>query len=73
MIFLTNNDKPGVIGRMGTVLGQSAVNIAGMYLGRERQGGQALALILVDSPVRSEVMDLVRGIENVTSARLIRI
>src|SRR5439155_17516070 len=47
MIFFTNNDKPGVIGSIGTVLGKCNVNIAGMHLGRERQGGRALALLLV--------------------------
>ena len=73
MIFFTNNDKPGVIGKMGTILGQCQVNIAGMYLGRERQGGKALALLLVDNPVRQEVIDQVRQIENILSARVIRV
>jgi D-3-phosphoglycerate dehydrogenase len=73
MIFFTNNDKPGVIGKMGTILGQCNVNIAGMYLGRERQGGKALALLLVDNPVRQEVIDQVRQIDNILSARVIRV
>jgi D-3-phosphoglycerate dehydrogenase len=73
IIFFTNNDRPGVIGKIGTVLGQSNVNIAGMYLGRERQGGKALALLPVDNPVRPEVMEQVRKIENVLSARVIRV
>jgi D-3-phosphoglycerate dehydrogenase len=73
MIFFTNNDKPGVIGKMGTILGQCQVNIAGMHLGRERQGGKALALLLVDNPVRQEVVDQVRQIENILSARVIRV
>src|SRR5207249_10648509 len=51
MIFFTNNDKPGVIGGIGTVLGRCNVNIAGMHLGREHEGGRALALLLVDNPV----------------------
>src|SRR4029079_4253155 len=41
MIFFTNNDKPGVIGAIGNVLGKLNVNIAGMYLGREHEGGKA--------------------------------
>ncbi len=73
IIFFTNNDRPGVIGKIGTILGQSSVNIAGMYLGRERQGGKALALLLVDNPVRQEVIEQVRKIENVLSARVIRV
>ena len=39
MIYFTNNDKPGVIGNIGTILGKSRVNIAGMQLGREKEGG----------------------------------
>lgn len=73
MIFFTNNDKPGVIGKMGSVLGQFNVNIAGMYLGRERQGGEALAVLLVDNPVRQDVIDQVRKIDNILSARVIRV
>src|SRR5437773_3256751 len=46
MIFLTNNDKPGVIGGIGTVLGRFNVNIAGMHLGREDEVGKALPLLL---------------------------
>ena len=57
MIFFTNNDQPGVIGNIGTVLGKGKVNIAGMHLGREQQGGKALALLLVDNPVANEVME----------------
>ncbi len=73
MIFLTNSDRPGVIGDIGTVLGQYKVNVAGMHLGREREGGQALALLLIDNPIRDEVVEKVRSIENVLSAKAIRI
>ena len=73
MIFLTNSDKPGVIGDIGTVLGQYKVNVAGMHLGREREGGNALALLLIDSPIRDEVVEKVRRIENVLTAKAIRI
>ncbi len=73
MIFLTNNDKPGVIGNIGTVLGEHRVNIAGMHLGREDAGGKALALLLIDNPIRDEVVDRIRQIENVLTAKAIRI
>src|SRR5439155_11753648 len=73
MIFFTNNDKPGVIGGMGSVLGKGNVNIAGMHLGRERQGGRALALLLVDEPVPSELIEQVRRLENILSAKVVRV
>ena len=73
MIFFTNDDKPGVIGGIGTVLGKCNVNIAGMHLGRERQGGRALALLLVDDPVRTEVIEQVRKLANILSAKVVRV
>jgi D-3-phosphoglycerate dehydrogenase len=58
MIFFTNNDRPGVIGGIGSVLGRCEVNIAGMHLGREREGGKAL-------------LDQLRGIPNILSTRAV--
>jgi D-3-phosphoglycerate dehydrogenase len=73
MILFTNNDKPGVIGGIGNVLGRCNVNIAGMHLGREREGGKALALLLVDSPVKSDVIEQFRQIPNILSAKVVTI
>jgi len=73
MIFFTNNDKPGVIGEIGTVLGRFNVNIAGMHLGREYEGGKALALLLVDSPVSNEVIERFRLIPNILSAKVVHV
>jgi len=73
MIFFTNNDKPGVIGGIGTVLGRCNVNIAGMHLGRENQGGKALALLLVDDPVSNDVIEQFRQIPNILSAKVVHV
>lgn len=73
MIYFTNNDKPGVIGQIGTILGQCSVNIAGMHLGREHLGGKALALLLVDNPVKNEVIDQVRNLDNILTAKVVRV
>lgn len=55
-IFLvSNNDTPGIIGRIGTLLGEARVNIATMSVGRDTSGGTALAILNVDSPVPPEV------------------
>ena len=71
MIFFTNNDKPGVIGGIGTVLGKYGVNIAGMHLGREHEGGKALALLLSDDPVSKDVIEEFRQLPNILSAKLV--
>jgi D-3-phosphoglycerate dehydrogenase len=73
MIYFTNEDKPGVIGKMGSILGQAKVNIAGMQLGREREGGKALALLLVDTPVSDDVIAQVRQIDGILTAKVIKV
>src|SRR5216110_3528261 len=73
MIFFTNNDKPGVIGGIGTVLGKCNVNIAGMHLGRETQGGKALALLLVDDPVSHDVIEQFLQILYILSAKVFQV
>jgi D-3-phosphoglycerate dehydrogenase len=73
MIFFTNNDQPGVIGGIGTVLGRCKVNIAGMHLGREQEGGKALALLLVDHPVGKDVIEQFRQIPNILSAKVVHV
>jgi D-3-phosphoglycerate dehydrogenase len=55
------------------VLGQCNVNVAGMHLGREHQGGKALALLLVDNPVKNDVIDQVRKIDNIITAKVVRV
>ena len=73
MVYFSNNDKPGVIGNIGTVMGQSSVNIAGMQLGRDEEGGRALALLLVDNPVSPEVIQRLLKLENVLTAKALKV
>ncbi len=71
MLFFTNYDRPGVIGRIGTILGDAGVNIAGMRLGRTQPGELAIAILNVDSPVPEEVMEKIRALPNITFAKLV--
>ncbi len=71
MLFFTNYDRPGVIGRIGTILGDAGVNIAGMRLGRTQPGELAIAILNVDSPVPEEVMEKIRALPNITYAKLV--
>jgi D-3-phosphoglycerate dehydrogenase len=73
MIVFTNNDQPGVIGAIGTVLGRCSVNIAGMHLGREQEGGKALALLLVDNAVGNDVIAQFRQVPNIISAKVVHV
>jgi D-3-phosphoglycerate dehydrogenase len=51
MIYVVNEDAPGFIGRLGTTLGEAGINIGTFNLGRRAAGGEAVALISVDSPI----------------------
>jgi D-3-phosphoglycerate dehydrogenase len=55
MLVLTNTDAPGVIGRVGTLLGKAGVNIADMRVGRVSAHGEAVMLLTVDDPVSPAV------------------
>lgn len=57
MIYVTNKDAPGIIGKLGNVLGEAGVNIANFQLGRDEAGGNAIALLYVDKPVQQETLD----------------
>lgn len=69
MLCVTNADKPGHIGALGSLLGQAGVNIATFALGRTRAGGDAIALVEVDQKVGEEVLAKVRALPNVLDAR----
>ncbi len=57
MLFFTYEDRPGVIGKVGTILGEHDVNIATMEVGRQSAGGLALMGLTVDSPIPQDVLD----------------
>jgi D-3-phosphoglycerate dehydrogenase len=59
MAFMFYEDRPGVIGRVGTLLGESGINIAQMQVGRRKQGGEALMALTVDAGIPAGVLDRV--------------
>ena len=61
MVYITNTDVPGMIGFIGTTLGEGGVNIANFQLGRDKQGGDAIALLYVDAAVSEDVMNKLRA------------
>jgi len=56
MIFFIYEDRPGIIGKVGTILGEHDINIATMEVGRKAAGGDALMGLTVDSPVPPDVL-----------------
>ena len=71
MIILTNHDVPGVIGRVGTLLGDAGVNIAEYHQARLAQGGEALAAISVDGTVGAGVREALLKLPDITSATVV--
>jgi len=65
MLILSNRDVPGVIGKLGNVLGKHNINIAGFHLGRLKEKGSAVAVINIDSPPTSEALRELRETSNV--------
>ena len=69
MLFITNEDKPGLIGELGTILANSQINIATFHLGRTKIGGDAIALIEVDEPVSQKTISALETIPQVKSVK----
>ena len=69
MLYTTNADAPGIIGLLGTVCGKNGVNIANFQLGRNRPGGDAIALLYLDSPFPEKVLEEVRAHPSIESAK----
>jgi len=72
MIYVTNEDKPGFIGKFASILGDAKVNIATFNLGRHNQGGDAIALVEVDGAVPAEVLAKVQALPQVKQAKALR-
>jgi D-3-phosphoglycerate dehydrogenase len=73
MLVLKNNDRPGVIGDIGSTLGTNDINIARMHLARDEMGGKALIILSVDGEVPPEVIKKLRGIPNMISVQQVKI
>ena len=68
ILLISNEDVPGVLGRVGTFLGEKGINIAGMQLGRKQVGGIAVALINVDNAIPENMLAQLSDLPNITAA-----
>lgn len=73
MLLCSNLDKPGVIGKIGTILGNRQINIAGMQVGRKTVGGKALTIINVDCNVSKEVLKEIKGIPEIVEVKMVNL
>jgi len=73
MLVTRNRDVPGVIGQIGTILGERGVNISRFHLGRRERGGEAMALIEIDAPASKETLQALRNLQQVISAQPIEL
>ncbi len=73
ILILNNRDVPGVIGSVGTLLGQKGINIASMELGREKAGGMAISFFHVDDAVPKETLEALRNLPSIVTAELVKL
>jgi D-3-phosphoglycerate dehydrogenase len=75
MLVAWHIDKPGMIGRVGTLLGRRGINIAGMNVGRLQPapGGPSVMVIALDNPAPPNVMDEIRRIDGIESVELVEL
>jgi D-3-phosphoglycerate dehydrogenase len=71
LAFLTYEDRPGVVGAIGRILGESDINIAGMQVSRDRKGGKALVALSVDSSISPVVLDDIATAVQASTARTV--
>ena len=72
MLYVTNQDKPGFVGRFATLLAGAGINIATFHLGRDSAGGNAIALVEIDGTVSPDLLAKVQQIPNVQQVKPLR-
>ena len=72
MLYINNEDRPGLVGALGKTLGDAGVNIATFHLGRAERGAEAIALLEVDEPIPAEVLERVRALPHIKQATPLR-
>jgi D-3-phosphoglycerate dehydrogenase len=71
VLITHHRDRPGMIGRIGTILGRYEVNIAGMQVGRHHRGGEAIMVLNVDDAIPREALDEILAIDNINTAYVV--
>jgi D-3-phosphoglycerate dehydrogenase len=73
LIVIYHNDKPGLIGKVGNIIGEAGVNIAFMQVGRKAQGGKAIMVLTVDNPISQEVVAKLDALSDVDDTKVVKL
>jgi D-3-phosphoglycerate dehydrogenase len=73
LIYIINKDVPGVVGKVGTLLGDREINIAEYNLARTATGGKAMAIITVDSPLDDDTLSFLRSYREMIEVKQVRL
>jgi D-3-phosphoglycerate dehydrogenase len=73
MIVTEHNDRPGIIGKVGTLLGENHINIGGMHVGRAGIGQRAMMVLVIDEPVSDELVETIRTVAGMETARQVQL
>lgn len=73
LVLFKHKDVPGIIGSVGTILGEHGVNIAQMAVGRDQPGGEAIGVLNVDGEPTEATLEAIRGHEAISSARIVHL
>ena len=73
MLYINNNDKPGIVGAVGTILADGQINIAGITLGRENTQGVAVSVVNVDNEIPEALIEKLRQTKNILFVKTIKV
>lgn len=73
LLYIQHTDRPGVIGRVGKILGDNGINIATMQVGRKQVGGEAIMVLSFDKPLSDEMFEKTIKLEDITSMHRIQL
>lgn len=72
MLICSHSDRPGVVGKIGTILGRHNINIAAMSLGRTKKGGKELTVLNVDTPVTPAVLSSLKRVKDIKDVKVVK-
>ena len=71
VLYVRHKDEPGLVGKVGTLLGDRNINIAGMQVGRETIRGRAIMCLTIDDEISDDTLEALKNIKGVASVRLL--